>query len=68
MSEPRELFRAVLGDGRTPDGDRSSLIVARREGEQVWLTLDGGWRTTFVMNDAQAARLVSLVDQARTPR
>jgi hypothetical protein len=70
-SEPIEVYRGVLDGGFTALRERATLIVTRRgagsEG-RVWLTLDGGMKTTFVMTDKQAGNLNRLLDEARRAR
>ncbi|MGH3940381.1 MAG: hypothetical protein ACRDTG_17450 [Pseudonocardiaceae bacterium] len=61
-----ESYRATIGL-RTPDGERTTVIVMRR-GQTVWVTLDGAIRTTIVMSDPEAGDLVDLITTARSPR
>ena len=69
-STPAETYRAALA-GRTPEGDRSTLIVTRQgvgsEG-RVWLTFHGAIKTTVEMTDREAARLRELLGEATDQR
>lgn len=71
MPPPRdEPFRATLR-ARTPDGEFTTLIVTRQGSGRdglTWLTFDGGWTSTAVLTDPQAAELVAHLDQASGAR
>ncbi|MGH3931897.1 MAG: hypothetical protein ACRDTF_18200 [Pseudonocardiaceae bacterium] len=61
----QESFRATLRT-RTLDGEPHTVIVLRRRmGGQawVWLTLNGAWKITLRLTDADAAQLT----QAQRP-
>jgi hypothetical protein len=65
-STPYETFRGVMR-GRTPDGAYSTVIVTRQglgSNGRVWLTFDGGIRTTTVMTDSETGELIELLDKA----
>jgi hypothetical protein len=62
-----ETYRATL-QARTVDGEPHTVIVLRRglgRNARVWLTLNGAWKTTLRMTDAEAARLVELLTKAQ---
>jgi hypothetical protein len=65
-STPHETFRAAL-TGRTPDGENSTLIDTR-QGQggdaRVWLSFNGGIRTTVTMTDDETGELIELLDRA----
>lgn len=53
--------------GRNPDGELSTVIVTRRglgHSGRVWLTLDGAWKTTVVLTDAETIELTGLLTSA----
>lgn len=65
-----ETYRATLR-ARTPDGELTTLIVTRQglgHDARTWLTFDGGWKSTAVMDDAQAAELASQLGAASGAR
>ncbi|MGH3973970.1 MAG: hypothetical protein ACRDS9_11715 [Pseudonocardiaceae bacterium] len=65
-STPEETFRGALA-GRTPDGDRATVIVTRqglgRDG-RVWLTFNGAIKTTVELTDPEAVELNKLIGAA----
>lgn len=64
-SAPAETFRAAL-PGRTPEGERSTLIVTRqgvgRDG-RVWLTFNGAIKTTVGDACRERKHAVDYADQ-----
>jgi hypothetical protein len=65
-STSAETFRGTLR-GHTPDGHNSTVIVTRQglgSESRVWLTFDGGIRTTVVMTDDETGELIALLDKA----
>jgi biotin-(acetyl-CoA carboxylase) ligase len=67
---PEETWRATL-TGLTPDGERTTLIIARRglgRAGRVWLTFDGAIRTTVVLTEAAAAELAGSIGVASGAR
>lgn len=70
VSTPDETFRGAL-QGRTPEGQRTTVIVTRQgcgRSGRAWLTFDGAIKTTVVMDNKETARLVELLNDARTDR
>jgi biotin-(acetyl-CoA carboxylase) ligase len=64
---PDESFRATMV-ARNPDGEVVTAIVTKKglgRDSRMWLTLDGGWRTTLVMTPAQTDELTGLLKAAR---
>jgi hypothetical protein len=68
---PREeTYRATLRV-RTPDGDRTTLIVTRQglgAAGRVWLTFQGAIRTTAVLTDEEARQLAIQIESASSAR
>lgn len=65
-STPHEMFRGTM-QGRTPDGDPSTVIVTRQgtgSNGRVWLTFHGAIKTTVVMTDPETVELGELLDKA----
>lgn len=60
----QESYRATIGL-RTPEGERATVIIMRRDGE-VWVTFNGAIKTTVTMSDPEAAQLLEAVTAART--
>lgn len=61
-----ETFRATLRV-RNPDREPATLIVIRRglgRTAHVWLTFDGGWKSTAVMDQRETTQLVDLLSAA----
>lgn len=71
MTPPsQETYRGTL-EGRTPDGDRATLIVTRQglgRSGRIWLTFLGAIKATQAMTDQQADRLIELIRAAQCPR
>lgn len=68
--ESLETFRATM-QGRTPEGDRATVIVLRRgmgSTARVWLTFSGAIKTTVVMTNPETAELVELLGDAQVAR
>ena len=66
----QETYRGTL-EGRTPDGDRATLIVTRQglgQAGRVWLTFLGALKATQVMTDEQADQLAEMIHAARGAR
>ncbi|HWR47069.1 MAG TPA: hypothetical protein VN327_05550 [Pseudonocardiaceae bacterium] len=63
MSTPDETFRATLRV-QTPEGEPTTLIV-RRQGlgraGRVWLTGNGGIKTTVMLTSQEAEQLAGLL-------
>lgn len=57
-----ESYRQVL-QLHTPEGAPAALIVLRRK-SAVWLTFQGAMKTTVVMRDQEAGRLIEAVNNA----
>jgi hypothetical protein len=54
--------------GRNPDWQIVTIIVTKQglgAATRVWLTFDGGWRSTFVMDTQQIDELTRLLKAAR---
>ena len=67
MHSEEESYRGTLRL-RNPDGEPHTVIVTRRrhgKNARVWLTLNGAWKTTVEMTDAEAVQLVELLTEAR---
>lgn len=65
-SNSEETFRGTM-QGRTPDGEPTTLIVTRRglgRNGRTWLTFDGAIKTTAVMTDQEIAQLIALLGAA----
>lgn len=63
-----ETFRGTLRV-RNPDREFATLIVTRRglgRAAQTWLTFDGGWTSTAVLDQKETAQLVELLTAAAT--
>jgi len=63
----QESYRATI-QLRTPDGERSTLIVLRRgcgQNGRIWLTFDGALKTTVTMDDQQSDELTGMIKAAR---
>ena len=71
MPPPREeTYRATVRV-RTPDGQFATLIVTRQGAggrARTWLTFDGGWKSTAVMDDTESARLAGMLGEAGADR
>ncbi|MDQ3150772.1 MAG: hypothetical protein M3R63_03305 [Actinomycetota bacterium] len=68
MHPDEESYRGTL-QARNVDGEPHTVIVMRRglgKNARVWLTLNGAWRTTLRMTDAEAARLIELLTEAQS--
>lgn len=63
LHSERERYRGTLS-ARNPDNEPATLIVLRR-GKHIWLTFDGGIRTSLAMTDDESTRLVELVRAAQ---
>ena len=57
-----ESYRQVL-PFRTPEGQAATVIVLRRR-NSVWLTFNGAVKTTVVIQDQDAGRLIEAVSCA----
>ncbi|MCA1673145.1 MAG: hypothetical protein LC799_13410 [Actinobacteria bacterium] len=63
-----ETFRSTLGV-RDPDRNRATLIVTRHGSgptARIWLTFDGGWTSTAVMDRQETTQLTTLLTTAVT--
>jgi hypothetical protein len=63
-----ETFRSTRSV-RNPDRNRATLIVTRRgsgHSAQIWLTFDGGWTSTAVMDHQETTQLATLLTTAAT--
>lgn len=61
-----ETFRSTLRV-RNPDGDPATLIVTRQGSgrtAKTWVTFDGGWISTAVLDRAEMAQLTTLLTEA----
>lgn len=67
MSGPREESYRATVTVRTPDGERTTLIVLRlglgRDG-RVWLVFDGAIRTTAVLTNPESEQLRGMLGDA----
>ncbi|MGH3906849.1 MAG: hypothetical protein ACRDTE_22105 [Pseudonocardiaceae bacterium] len=62
-----ETYRGTM-QGRDPDGHPATVIITRKglgRAGRVRLTLNGSLRTTMVMTDEEAGRLIEVIDEAR---
>lgn len=62
-----ESFRGTM-QAHDLDGTPHTVIIMRRglsRNARVWLTLNGSWRTTLQMTDAEAAQLAALLTEAQ---
>ncbi|MGH4025710.1 MAG: hypothetical protein ACRDRV_14135 [Pseudonocardiaceae bacterium] len=53
--------------GRTPEGERTTLIVTRKgigSTRRTWLTFNGGMKSTVVLTDQEAGQLTQLLTGA----
>lgn len=67
MHSEDEAYRGTM-TARTADGKPHTLIVTRRhtgDPARVWLTLNGAWKTTVQLTDAEAVQLTELLTRAR---
>lgn len=63
-----ETFRSTLCV-RNPDRGRATLIVTRHGSghtARIWLTFDGGWTSTAVMDQQETTQLTALLTSAAT--
>lgn len=70
MHSDEETYRGTL-QVRDVDDERHTVIVMRRglgRNARVWLTVNGAWKTTLHMTDAEAARLAELLAEAQIRR
>lgn len=61
-----ETFRATVRV-RNPDGEPATLIVTRQgigRTARVWVTFDGGWTSTAVMDRQETTQLTDLLLEA----
>jgi hypothetical protein len=63
LHSEQETFRGTL-TGRTPENERATLIVMRRN-QRVWLTFSGAIKTTVTMTDPDTTQLVGLLQAAQ---
>ncbi|HEY2765084.1 MAG TPA: hypothetical protein VGJ13_13930 [Pseudonocardiaceae bacterium] len=63
LHSEQESYRATIAL-RTPEEERTTVIVMRRERE-VWVTLNGAIRTTVTMNEAEAHEVVEAITAAQ---
>jgi hypothetical protein len=67
MHSDEESYRGTL-QVRDIDGGPHTVIVMRRglgKKAQVWLTMNGAWKTSLQMTDPEAARLAELLTEAQ---
>jgi hypothetical protein len=58
-----EVFRGTLRV-RNPDSEPATLIVTRQglgRATKVWVTFDGGWASTAVLDRQETAQLADLL-------
>ena len=67
MHSEEESFRGTI-QVRNADGEPHTVIVMRRghgRNAQVWITLNGAWKTTLCMSDPEATQFVELITRAQ---
>ncbi|HEU0089923.1 MAG TPA: hypothetical protein VFQ77_20120 [Pseudonocardiaceae bacterium] len=70
MHSEEESFRGTI-KVRNPEGEPHTVIVMRRgmgSNAQVWVTLNGAWKTTLCMSDPEVAQLIELITRAQRGR
>lgn len=70
MHSDEESYRGTVMV-KNVDGEPHTIIVMRRglgRNARIWLTVNGAWKTTLQMIDAEAARLAELLTEAQEKR
>jgi carbon monoxide dehydrogenase subunit G len=70
MHSDEETYRGTL-QIRDVDDQPHTVIVMRRglgRNARVWLTVNGAWKTTLHMTDAEATRFSELLTEAQLRR